>query len=138
MPLFNDRFDTPCLFTAWDNIGDEKVFFRGVDMLERAGIRLNRVIVYMLIGYDRRETWERLFYRLNKMVERGLRPYPMVYGDRARRLPLGGCNQRIERKTLGNFHSWVIRRGYFKFPFEEFEHNKLRDNPTIPNQLAML
>jgi hypothetical protein len=46
----------------------------------------------MLVGYDKRETWERLFYRFNKMVEREIRPYPMVYGDRNRTLPLGGSN----------------------------------------------
>jgi len=138
MPLFNDRFDSKRLFTAWDNIGDEQVFFRGVDLLERHGVNLKDVVVYMLMGYDRRETWERLLYRLHKMVERGLRPYPMIYGDRHRRVPLGGCNQRIEQRTLGDFHTYVIRRCYFKFPFEEFEHNKSRDHPIVQAQMALL
>lgn len=137
MPLRNDRFDKQLVYTSWDNVGDEKVFFRGVDLLERAGIRMDRVLVYMLIGYDKRETWERLFYRLFKMVERELRPYPMIYGDRLRRLPLGGINKAIESKTLGDFQSWVMRRAYYHFPFEEFRHNPLSNNPPLPGQLPL-
>jgi hypothetical protein len=37
-------------------------------------------MVYMLVNYDERETWERRWYRFGKMVDRGIRPFAMVYG----------------------------------------------------------
>ena len=119
----NDRFDERIVYTAWDNIGDEKRFFAGVDRLERHGIPPSRLLVYMLVGYDPRETWERLLYRFNRMTARLIRPYPMIYGDRGRRLPLGGCNQDIADRTLGEFQRWVIRRAYAIVPFEHYDVN---------------
>ena len=70
IPLYDDSFTRRRLYTAWDNIGDEERFFRGVDTLERAGILPRNLLVYMLIGYDKRETWERVLYRFNRMTER--------------------------------------------------------------------
>jgi hypothetical protein len=61
----------------------------GVRTLERHGIHPRNLLAYMLVGYDRRETWERVFYRFNKMTALEIRPYPMIYGDRERTLPLG-------------------------------------------------
>ncbi|KAA0571106.1 radical SAM protein [Azospirillum sp. Sh1] len=116
---YDDGFKHRRLYTAWDNLKDEQVFFRGVERLERAGIRPYRLFVYMLVGFDKHETWARLFHRFNRMVERGLLPYPMVYGDRTRTLPLGGWNEPIEHRTLGEFQRWVIRGAY-------------RANPPIP------
>jgi hypothetical protein len=117
----DDGFKIRRLYTAWDNIGDEERFFRGVDTLERHGIHARNLMVYMLIGYDKRETWERLFYRFNRMVEREIRPYPMIYGERERTLPLGDCNQRIERRTLAEFQRWAIRKAYTFIPFQDYD-----------------
>jgi hypothetical protein len=40
-------------------------------------------------------------YRFEKMVARGIRPYPMIYGERHRGLPLGdGISARVERHGL--------------------------------------
>lgn len=121
IPYSDDSFKVRRLYTAWDNIGDEERFFRGVDMLESHGIPPRNLLVYMLVGYDKRETWERIFYRFNKMVAREIRPYPMVYGDRTRTLPLGGCNLRIGHRTLSEFQRWVIRKAYNFIPFESYD-----------------
>jgi hypothetical protein len=121
IPYYDDGFKVRRLYTAWDNIGDEERFFRGVDTLERHGIWPRNLLVYMLIGYDKRETWERIMYRFNRMVEREIRPYPMVYGDRDRTVPLGGCNQRIERRTLSEFQRWAIRKAYTFIPFQDYD-----------------
>lgn len=51
-------------------------------------------MAYMLIGHDPFETWNRIWHRFNRMVERGIRPYPMVC-DRKRTDPL-------------SFQRWVI------------------------------
>ena len=123
IPYYDDGFKVRRLYTAWDNIGDEDRFFKGVDTLERHGIPPRNLLVYMLVGYDKKETWERLFYRFNKMSEREIRPYPMIYGDRDRRIPLGGCNMRIEQRTLSEFQRWAIRKAYNFIPFEFYDVN---------------
>jgi hypothetical protein len=94
------KFSRPTLYTAWDNIGDERIFFKGVELLNNAGIPSKHLRAYMLIGYDPKETWERIWYRFNKMVEAGIEPYPMVF-DRS-------------RIDLICFQRWVIS-GIYRF-----------------------
>lgn len=102
----NTKFSARKLYTAWDNIGDEKVFFRGVDTLERAGIPPKHLMAYMLIGYDKAETWDRIWHRFKRMVERGIDPYPMVF-DRS-------------RSDLLCFQRWVITGLYRFVPWGEY------------------
>ena len=90
---------------------------------QRQPFHPRNLLAYMLIGYDKRETWERLFHRFNRMVAREIRPYPMVFGDRDRTIPLGGCIQRIEKRTLREFQRWVIRKAYTFIPFEAYDVN---------------
>ncbi len=123
IPYYDDSFKVRRLYTAWDNIGDEARFLRGVETLRRHGIPPTHLMVYMLVGYDKRETWERVMYRFNKMVALGIRPYPMVYGGKLRTLPLGGINAKLERRTLGEFQRWAIRKAYTFTPFEHYDVN---------------
>ena len=120
---YDDSFTTRQLYTAWDSLGDEQRFFNGVDTLERHGIPPTHLLVYMLVGYDKRETWERVFYRFEKMVARGIRPYPMIYGDRHRTMPVGGHNARIAERTMSEFQRWAIRKAYTFVPFEAYDVN---------------
>ena len=106
MQYYDDSFTKRVLYTAWDNFKDGEIFFRGVDMLEKAGISPKRLMVYMLIGYDKSETWERIFDRFNRMVARGIMPYPMVYDQ--------------NNKELKKFQRWVIRRYYQFIPWEMY------------------
>jgi hypothetical protein len=103
------KFKERRLYTAWDNLKDEGVFFRGVDTLERAGIPPKQLRAYMLVGFDKNETWERLWHRFNRMVERGIEPYPMVF-DRS-------------RKDLTRFQRWVITGLYRAVKFEDYDAN---------------
>lgn len=105
----NTKFSKKQLYTAWDNLGDERVFFGGVDKLERAGIPPKHLMAYMLIGYDKTETWPRIWHRFNRMAERGIMPYPMVF-DRS-------------RKDLTAFQRWVITGIYRHTPFEDYQCN---------------
>lgn len=123
IPYYDDSFKTRRLYTAWDSIGDEGRFFKGIETLRKHGVPPTHVMAYMLIGYDKRETWERLFYRFNRMTELGIRPYPMVFGDKDRTLPLGGHNARIAHRTLSEFQRWVIRKAYTFIPFEYYDVN---------------
>lgn len=67
------------LYTAWDNLRDEKVFFVGVERLQAAGAPPKHLRAYMLVGFDFEETWERIWHRFNRMVSPGIELYPMVY-----------------------------------------------------------
>lgn len=102
----NTKFNERKLYTAWDNLGDEKVFFRGVDVLEKAGIPPSRLMAYMLVGYDPQETWPRIWHRFNRMVDRGIEPYPMVYNRK--------------RADLLSFQRWVITGLYRIVPWPEY------------------
>lgn len=100
MEYRDDQFQQRRIYTAWDNIGDEKIFFRGMDMLENAGIPAKHVMAYMLIGYRPDETWEQIIYRFEKMRDRGIMPYPMVYENKT----YDGDN-----RTLKHFQRWAVR-----------------------------
>jgi hypothetical protein len=107
----DDNFQRRRLYTAWDNIGDERIFFRGVDRLEAAGVPPSHLMAYMLVGYDPAETWPRIFERFEKMTARGIRPFPMVYGD---------------RPDLKRFQRWVIRREYLWKPWADYSTKRPR------------
>lgn len=79
----DDQFQKRRLYTAWDNPAQEKLFFDGIDRLERHGIHGSHVLAYMLVGFWPDETWDRIWHRFNRMVERGIKPYPMVF-DKSR------------------------------------------------------
>ena len=98
----DDQFKRRRIYTAWDNLKDEKVFYRGVGHLINAGIKPDQIMAYMLVGWAKDETWERLIYRFDKMVEMGIRPYPMVY-DR-------------DRKDLLAFQRWAVMGLYPHHP----------------------
>lgn len=112
IPYYGDDFKdgNRVLYTAWDNFKDEPIFMRGIGHLLGAGINPHHIMVYMLVGYDPTETWDRIFDRFNKMIELGLRPYPMVYNN--------------ERKDLKLFQKWVIRRYYEIVPWRDFVMEK--------------
>lgn len=122
LPYYDDGFKVRRMYTAWDNLKDEAIFFRGVERLERAGVPPTHLLVYMLIGYDKTETMERIMYRFNRMVERGIRPYPMVYNN--------------ADVTLRRFQRWVIRKYYTFVPFKEYNasakgHAFDNEQPTL-------
>ena len=68
------------------------------------------IMAYMLVGYDPAETWDRIHYRFDRMVARGIKPYPMVF-DPARR-------------DLKQFQRWAIRGIYRFVPFTEYSTRK--------------
>jgi hypothetical protein len=73
-------------------------------------------MAYMLVGFDPAETEARLFERFDRMVARGIRPYPMVY-DRSRR-------------DLVAFQRWACTGLYRSVPWSEYRHNaRRRDDP---------
>lgn len=94
------------LYCAWDRLRDERRFFEGVDRLERAGVPPRHLRAYMLIGHDPEETIKSRLYRFNRMVGRGIEPYPMPI-DR-------------KRKDLMAFSRWATTGLYRAVPWEEY------------------
>ena len=102
----DNEFKERILYTAWDNLGDEEVFTRGVRLLEAAGIPAKHLRVYMLIGFMPHETFEQVYYRFNRLRELGCEPYPMLYD--------------MTRKDLKAFQRWVITGLYRACSWQEY------------------
>ena len=102
----DNEFQERILYTAWDNLGDEEVFVRGVRLLEAAGIPAKHLRVYMLIGFMPKETFEQVYYRFNKLRDLGCEPYPMLYD--------------MTRKDLKAFQRWVITGLYRACSWQDY------------------
>lgn len=118
----DDSFKRPRIYTAWDMLGDEDVFFAGVDRLERYGVKPDHVMAYMLTGYNRRETWDQIMHRYRRMEDRGVRAYPMVYGGRLR------AERPDHWRRLKHFQAWVITGAHKTVPFSDFNASH---RPTV-------
>lgn len=117
----DDQFKRRRLYTAWDNLKDEETFFRGVDTLERHGIPPRHLMAFMLVGFAKGETMERILHRFNRMNERGILPYPMVFDIRA--------TDPERYRELKRFQRWV-NTGMYRagIPFDEYDANKRRED----------
>ena len=118
---YDVKFKARRLYTAWDNLGDEKVFFRGAKKLEDNKIPMSHLMVYMLIGFKKNETWKDILYRFNALKNLGCLPYPMVYNNKD--------------KDLKKFQKWVVRRYHEIVEWEDYKSNysiadKLRNNES--------
>lgn len=119
----DDQFRQRRLYTAWDNLGDERVFFRGVERLDRAGVPPRHLMAYMLVGFDPAETWDRIHYRFDRMVAAGIRPYPMVF-DPARR-------------DLKQFQRWAVTGLYRAVPWADYDPSIRKRNAGSQLTLAV-
>jgi hypothetical protein len=126
----DDSFSERRLYTAWDNLKDEGIFFGGVDMLEAAGVPAKHLRVYMLVGFDKKETWGRIWHRFNAMVERGCEPFPMVFDCRA--------TDPQRYRELKQFQRWVVTGLYRAVPFSEYNASKKAARATAEVQFDML
>lgn len=111
VPYKDDSFKRPRLYTAWDSLGEERTFFRGVDRLEAAGVPPHHLMVYMLVGWAEGETDAQRQYRADKMLERGIRIYPMVH------------HLRQDDRELKRFQRWGIRASKLHIPYSEYDAN---------------
>ncbi len=112
----DNEFQERRLYTAWDNLGDESVFKRGVEILRAAGVPPKHLRVYMLIGYKPNETWDEIHYRFNEMVSLGAEPYPMVFDQK--------------RKDLKAFQRWAITGLYRAVKWQDYRDPRLIEGGT--------
>ena len=87
----SDDMKTKRLYCAWDNHKDGDRLFRGLHALERAGVKPDEIMVYMLIGWN--DDPEDREHRRRELRAFGARPYPMPF-------------QRT--RELVGFQRWVI------------------------------
>jgi hypothetical protein len=111
----DDKFSERRLYTAWDNLKDESIFFLGVDMLETAGVPSKHLRTYMLVGFDKNETWDRIHHRFGRMVERGIEPFPMVFDCRA--------TDPARYRALKQFQRWAVTGLYRAVPWSDYDCN---------------
>jgi hypothetical protein len=110
------------IYTAWDQIGDERVLFRGLDCLVAHGIKPDHIMVYMLVGYAAGETHEDRDHRRRRLREYGCRPYPMPF---------------VRTPELLAFQRWVIGAYDKGIPWERwkaahYDPRKLGDRFSLP------
>lgn len=119
----DDQFSRRRLYTAWDNLKDEAVFFKGIDCLAHHGIPPQFLMVYMLVGFDKLETWDRIWHRFNAMTAAGVAVYPMVFDCRAK--------DPERYRELKRFQRWVITGLWRATPFAQYntarDHGRGRD-----------
>jgi hypothetical protein len=94
------------IYTAWDQLGDERVLFRGLERLVAHGVKPDHVMVYTLVGYAPGETHEERDHRRRRLREFGVRPYPMPF---------------VRTPELVGFQRWVIGAYDKTFSWERWQ-----------------
>lgn len=114
--LFDRQFKRRRIYVAFDNLGDRDIFTRGIQLLLDAGFRGDDILAYMLVGFDPKETWDRIAERLEIMLALGVRPYPMPY------LAVNGrSGNGLDPKRLRAFQRYCTSRQYHFRSFAEYE-----------------
>lgn len=90
----DNAFSSRVLYTAWDNLGDEEIFKKGVATLAAAGVPPKHLRVYMLVGFAKGETMDQIMYRFKELVALGCEPYPMPFDQ--------------TRKDLKRLQRWAV------------------------------
>ena len=86
------------IHTAWDDIKQEKLIKKGIDILVDGGVSVHKLMSYVLIGFN--STPEEDYYRVMKLREWGVGPFVMPYDKHDR--------------YQGRFARWVNRYAIFK------------------------
>jgi len=73
--LKNIKYST--LRVAFDNLNYEKQFRDGIEILKKSEIKLSKIMVYVLVGFN--TTWQEDMERLNIIKEFGLNAFIMIY-----------------------------------------------------------
>jgi hypothetical protein len=95
---------------AWDNIKDEKIVLKGLDLIIKAGIRPRNITVYILIGYD--TTFEEDLYRIKRLRnitdEKGppIKAYIMNYNDAQKSRKYNDFIRWVNNPWINNSCEW--------------------------------
>jgi hypothetical protein len=133
----DDSMQVKRIYTAWDNLKDEKRLFGGLDRLVKYGVKPDHIMVYVLCGYWPGETTEDRLYRIQKLLDYGARPYPMAFEKTPelmglQRWAIGAYAKRIPWKEWAeaDYRPEKLRQPKPTFPmFEEFAKYPLEVQP---------
>lgn len=89
----DDSMKVRRIYTAWDNLKDERRLFEGLERLVRYGVKPDHIMCYLLVGFWPGETLASNLYRIEKLRDFGARPYPMPY---------------VRTRELVGLQRWVI------------------------------
>lgn len=62
---------------SWDNIKEEKHILKGINILNKAGIKNYQIMCYVLVGYN--SSFKEDLYRVNLLDKMGIDPFVMMY-----------------------------------------------------------
>lgn len=132
VPWMSTAFHRKRVYTAWDNLDDERTFFRGLQRLVDAGVSPDSIMVYMLVGHADGETAADRDYRRAKIRAFGARPYPMAFvrdgalGDELRAFA-SFCTQRIDL-----YETWETYWGRFGGNVRKMARSKAKRRVSLP------
>ena len=78
------NFKTRGLHFAFDDMRYEKEVWRGIDLLENAGVNPKHLMFYVLVGYNTTEQQD--LNRIYSLKDRGVKPFVMPYNQTKNRL----------------------------------------------------
>jgi hypothetical protein len=121
------NFNRKRFYCAWDNERDIKSIERGLGILEDAGIARSDVTPYFLCNFYTKGLTDDVWSRFLFMVDRGVRPFAMVYEKWT--LP--------PRDDLKIFQNWVNTHNCYAKPtkegFEEYKIYYMRTEKSEPD-----
>jgi len=121
---YNGSFKKRALYFAWDQPWakhDERLVFRGIDRMVKAGINPKHMVCYVLVGYNSTHQEDR--YRVEKLLGIGARPFVMCY--KTANKEARAYARYINRPAIRESTSW-----------EDYYYNpdNVRMRETNPNQ----
>jgi hypothetical protein len=137
----DQSFHERVIYTAWDNLREERRFRAGVATLASGGIPATHLRVFMLIGYEPGETWDAILYRFEALKALGCEPYPMPYDPPGVCLACGLENDSslyrkcrkcgaalpgnlLPRLALRAFGRWAIRGMHKVVPWKDYRDRR--------------
>jgi hypothetical protein len=109
----DDQFKTKRIYFAWDNIKDEEIILKGINLLISAGFKPQNIMIYVLIDFN--STFEEDMYRTKKLIEIGVKPFIMQFNRTS--------NKKRDPKKI-DLARWINKRYYNFMPFEDYKGRK--------------
>ena len=95
------NFKTRSLHFAFDDMRYEKKVWRGINLLENAGVKPKHLMFYVLVGYNTTEKED--LYRIYALKDRGVKPFVMPFNQVKNRLTRFVNRRYYEFMKLGDY-----------------------------------
>jgi len=128
------KLNKPILRFGFDNTKYEKYVSDAIGIAHHAGLKDMRI--YILIGY--KDTPEDALYRLEKVREWGLRPFPMRYqplDTKVKNSYVAPGWTDHELRRMSRYYSCLAYLEHI--PYREYLHTKEDNNPVIQEEMML-